>query len=119
MASKDSDSATDTADPFFRNVFRLHDMPDAIITDRDPKFTSAFCQRLMELCDVRLRMSSSHHLQTEGSSEIRNRLIENYLRFYCSLNQETWDMFLTSAEFDFHMSQLEATGYTLIALDIG
>lgn len=73
----------------------------------------------MKLCDVQVRLSSSHHPQTDGSSEIMNRMIENYLRCYCSFNHQDWDLLLPSAEFAFNKSRLEATGYTPFELDIG
>lgn len=119
IASKDSDTATDTANTFFREIFRLHGLTDSIISDRDPKFTSNFWKSLMNLCDVKLRLSTSYHPQTDGYSEIMNRMIENYLRCYCSLNQSEWDVLLPSAEFAFNSSRLDATGYTPFELDIG
>ncbi len=70
IPSKDSDTAVDVANAFFSNLFKHHGMPDSIVSDRDPKFTSKFWQRLMELCGVKLKMSSSRHPQTDGSSEI-------------------------------------------------
>lgn len=66
MASKDSDSAIDTANTFVREIFILHGIPNSITSDRDPKCTSAFWTRLMELCDVKLRLSSSHYPQSDG-----------------------------------------------------
>lgn len=119
MPSKDTDTALDTARSFFNEVFRLHGLPDSIISDRDPKFTSAFWEHLMKMCDIKLRRSSSHHPQTDGSSEIMNRLVEKYLRCYCSLNQHDWDSLLPTAEFAFNSSRLEATGYTPFELDLG
>ena len=50
------------------------------MSDRDPKFTSKFWKKLMILCGITLQMSSSHHPQTDGISEVMNRMIENYLR---------------------------------------
>ncbi len=84
IPSKDSDTAVDIANSFFSNIFRNHGMPDSIVSDRYPKFTSKFWIRLMELCGVKLKVSSSRHAQTDGSSEITNRKVENYLRCCCS-----------------------------------
>lgn len=42
VPSRGVDTATDVADSFFRNIFRLHGLPDSVVFDRDPKFTSKF-----------------------------------------------------------------------------
>jgi hypothetical protein len=44
----------------------LHGLPDEIVSDRDPKFTSKFWQELMDLCGVKLKISSSRYPQTNG-----------------------------------------------------
>lgn len=42
IPSKDTDTAADFAQLFFKEIFRLHGLPDSVISDRDPKFTSSF-----------------------------------------------------------------------------
>jgi len=46
---------------FLNNVYRLHGLPTAIISDRDRIFTSHFWRELFRLADVSLQMSSSYH----------------------------------------------------------
>ena len=36
-------SASEVAALFFKDIFRLHGLPNVIISDRDSTFTSAFC----------------------------------------------------------------------------
>ncbi len=79
---EESDTAVDVANSFFSNLFKHHGMPDGIVSDRDPEFTSKFWNRLMDLWGVKLKMSSSRHPQTDGASEVMNRMVENYLRCY-------------------------------------
>lgn len=38
-------------------------------SERNPKFTSKFWDRLVDFCGVKLTMSSSHHPQTDGASK--------------------------------------------------
>jgi hypothetical protein len=73
--SRSSDSAVDEAMQFHGNVFKLHGLPDQIVADRDPKFTSKFWQTLMDTCRIKLKMSTSRHPQTDGFSEIMNRML--------------------------------------------
>jgi hypothetical protein len=64
LPSRSSDSAVDAALSFYGNVFKLHGLPDEIVSDRDPKFTSKFWHTLMDLCGIKLKMSPSRHPQT-------------------------------------------------------
>lgn len=116
IPSKVTDSAADCSTTFFNEIFRLHGMPGSIISDRDPKFTATFWFTLMDLCNVKLRMSTSHHLQTDCSSKFMDLLVENYLQCYALLNQAEWDTLLLSADFSFNSSHLNTTGYTTFKL---
>jgi hypothetical protein len=73
----------------------------------------------MELCDVKLKMSTSPHPQTDGSSEIMNRMLENYLRCYCSYRQDDWAECLPSAEFAYNSALSEDLGISLFEVDLG
>lgn len=46
---------------FLDNVYKLHGLPKAIISDRDPIFTRHFWQALFKLTDTQLLMSSAYH----------------------------------------------------------
>ena len=119
IPSKDSDTAVDVANTFFSHLFKHHGLPDSIVSDRDPKFTSRFWKRLMELCGVKLKMSSSRHPQTDGSSEIMNRMVENYLRCYCNYHQDDWDDLLPGAEFAYNSAISEDLGMSPFEVDLG
>ena len=119
MKSKTTDTSIEVAETFFTQIFKHHGMPDSIVSDRDSKFTSEFWKRLMELCGVQLKMSTSRHPQTDGASEIMNRMVENYLRCYCSYHQDNWDELLPAAEFAYNSSVSEDLGMSPFELDIG
>jgi hypothetical protein len=67
---------------FFADIMRLHGVPQSIVSDRDPVFTSAFWQELMRLTGTKLYMSSAFHPQTDGQTEAANRVIVMYLRCF-------------------------------------
>lgn len=73
----------------------------------------------MKLCGVKLKMSSSRHPQTDGSSEIMNRMIENYLRCYCNFHQNNWDELLPGAEFAYNSAITEDLGMSPFEADLG
>ena len=46
---------------FMDNIYKLHGMPESIVTDRDRIFTSRFWREIAALTGTKLKMSSSHH----------------------------------------------------------
>ncbi|KAF0903198.1 hypothetical protein E2562_025770 [Oryza meyeriana var. granulata] len=50
-------TAESVAHAFFADIVRLHGVPQSIVSDRDPVFTSAFWQELMRLTGTKLYMS--------------------------------------------------------------
>lgn len=119
VPSKEEDTAEDVAKKFFDHIFKLHGLPDDIVSDRDPKFTSRFWTQLTALCGISLKMSTSRHPQADRATEIMNRMISNYLRCYCAHNQRDWDELLTSAEFAYNSALVESMGMTPFEADIG
>ncbi|XP_059063851.1 uncharacterized protein LOC131856292 [Cryptomeria japonica] len=83
-------SASQVAELFFREVFRLHGLPKTIVSDRDSRFMSSFWQELFRLAGTELTPSTSYHPQTDGQTEIVNKWIEGYLRSYVSGQQKDW-----------------------------
>ncbi|KAJ9531193.1 hypothetical protein QJQ45_006631 [Haematococcus lacustris] len=75
-------TASTLARIFFDHVFRLHGLPKVIVSDRDPRFTSAFWQELFKLTGTHLNMSTANHPQTDGQTERANRTLEDMLRNY-------------------------------------
>ena len=54
-------TVVDYAKLFVDNVFRLHGLPEVIISDRDPRFTSKFWTNLFDLLGTDLRFSTAFH----------------------------------------------------------
>eukprot|EP00833_Pecoramyces_ruminatium_P004598 jgi/Orpsp1_1/1178630/evm.model.c7180000066157.1 len=92
------------ANVFFREIFRLHGLPDEIISDRGTQFTSEFWQRLCTLLGIRHNLSSAHHPQTDGQTERVNGILEQYLRCYTNKKQDNWVDLLPYAEFAYNNS---------------
>jgi hypothetical protein len=73
-------SAESVAQAFFAEVVHLHGVPQSMVSDRDPVFTSLFWQELMRLMGTKLHMTTTFHPQSDGQSESANRVIIMYLR---------------------------------------
>jgi hypothetical protein len=69
VACEEEVSAKEFAELYVDHVFRLHGLSREFITDRDPRFTSAFWQEVTVLLGTRIVMSSSFHPQIDGQTE--------------------------------------------------
>ena len=94
---------------FLENIWKLHGLPNSIISDRDPVFTSKFWAELMGRLDVRLRKSTAFHPKTDGQTERVNQSLEQYLRQYCNYEQDNWNDLLPLAEYTYYNSATTAT----------
>nr|KAE8920838.1 hypothetical protein PF009_g28872 [Phytophthora fragariae] len=70
-------TADESAELSLDLVFRHHGLPESIVSDRDPRFTSAFWTRLFALLGTRLLMSTAAHPETDGQTERVNRVLED------------------------------------------
>jgi hypothetical protein len=62
-------SAAKAACLYYEKVYTRFGLPDKIISDRDPRFTSNLFQELGKLLGVKLVMSTAYHPQTDGETE--------------------------------------------------
>jgi hypothetical protein len=89
---------------YLNNVFKLHSMPQVMISDRDPIFASHFWKEIFSLTGNDLRMSCAYHPQTNGQSERVNQCLEIYLRCFTHACPSKWSLFLALAEYSYNTS---------------
>jgi hypothetical protein len=99
MVLKHPLTALTMAKIFLDHVYRLHRLPTAIISDRDPNFTSCLWQELFRLTGTQLCLSSSYHPQSDGQTERVNQCLETYLRCFVHSCPRQWPMWLWLAKF--------------------
>ena len=92
----------------FRDIFMLHGLPKAIVSDRNSCFMGRLWQENFHLVGTELTPSTSYHPQMDGQTEIVNKWLEGYLRNYVSRKQKAWLRWLHLGEYcyntTFHMS---------------
>lgn len=82
-----------------KNIYKLHGMPQVIISDRDKIFTSQFWEYLFTKSGTELHMSSAYHPQSDGQTERVNQCLELFLRCFCHSSPSKWAAWLHLAEF--------------------
>jgi transposase InsO family protein len=98
-------TAPEFAQMFIDYVIRLHGILDSIVSDRGSIFTSQFWTVLSKTLDLKKRLSTAFHPQTDGQVERMNQVIEQYLRIYCNYQQDNWSQLLSLAEFSYNNAQ--------------
>ena len=76
---KSTYKAVNIADIFLKEIFRLHGIPKAIISDRDVKFTRKFWRSLFSGLEMQLKFSTAYHPQKDGRIERVNQIGEYML----------------------------------------
>jgi hypothetical protein len=95
---------------FMANVYKLHGMPQAIISDSDRIVTSHWWQELFRLAKVSLRMSSSYHPQTDDQTERLNQTMETYLHCFVNVCPLKWSQWLSLAKYWYNTSYHSVIG---------
>lgn len=92
-------TAEKVAELFVDHIYKLHSMPLALVSDRDPVFTSKFWQSVFRSTGTQLKMSTSNHPETDGQTERVNQSIECYLRCFISAHPSKWAKWISLCEF--------------------
>ena len=108
----DTITAEESAQHFLDTVFRLHGMPETIVSDRDPRFTGGFWKHLFHLVGTKLTMSTTAHPETDGQTERVNRVLVSIFRSYAATVYKDWSKLLPMAEFAINNAVHVSHGYT-------
>ena len=87
-------------------------LPESIITDRDPRWTADFWRGVAKYLKTRMSLSSSHHPQHDGQTEIVNKQLVTMLQAYVNDNLSDWSMWLHILEFAYNNAVHSSTGTT-------
>lgn len=117
--SKTTDTAKDVARLFLDTVFRLHGLPESIVSDRDVRFKSKFWQELHRLLGTKLSMSTAFHPATNGQTERANQVLGGLLRIFVNHHQDNWDSLLPLAEFSINNPKASGTSLTPFFANLG
>ena len=104
---------------FVQRVFQYYGLPQKIISDRDPRFTSKFARELCRLLGIKQNISTAYHPRMDRQSEWTNQWLETYLQFFVNYQQDNWAMYLPLAEFAHNNWKNASTGESPFYLLMG
>ncbi|KAG0161666.1 hypothetical protein PDIDSM_5299, partial [Penicillium digitatum] len=92
-----------------RHVWKLHGLPNTVVSDRGPQFVAQFWKHLTKRLRITNLLSTAYHPETDGQTERANAVLEQYLRAYVSYLQDDWSEWLPLAEFTANSHYPEST----------
>ena len=99
VATTEGTLAEGLARLFQNNVWKLHGLPESVVSDRGPQFAAGSTKELNKMLGIETRLFTVFHPQIDGQTERMNQELEQYLRFFVEHRQKDWPEWLASAEF--------------------
>ncbi|XP_029699613.1 uncharacterized protein [Takifugu rubripes] len=103
-------SAKETAQLVIQHIFRLHGLPERVVSDRGPQFASVFWKEFWGHLGAIACLSSGFHPQTNGQMERINQDLEMALLCMATRDTATWSTFLGWLEYAHNSLISSATG---------
>ena len=75
---------------FRDNVWRLHGLPENMVSDRGPQFAAELTKKLNRILGIQTKLLTAFHPQTDRQTECMNQELEQYLRFFVDHRQKDW-----------------------------
>jgi len=102
IATMEKTSAEGLTKLFWDHVWKLHGLPESIISDRRVQFVAEMMKELNNLLEIQTKLLMAYHPQTDGQMERINQELEQYLRVFIDHRQEQWLDWLGTAEFAYN-----------------
>ena len=99
VATTEGTLAEGLARLFRDNVWKLHGLPESVVSDRGPQFAAELTKELNRMLGIKTKLLTAFHPQTDGQTERMNQELEQYLRFFIKNRQKDWPEWLAAAEF--------------------
>jgi hypothetical protein len=72
-------TAQGAAELFLRNVWKLHGLPNNIVSNRGPQFIAEFTRELYRLLSIKMSPSTAYHPQSDCQTKRLNQELEQYV----------------------------------------
>jgi len=61
---------------FRDNVWRLHELPESVVSDRGPQFVAELTKELNGMLGIKMKLSTAFHSQMDRQTEHMNQELE-------------------------------------------
>ncbi|KAL3969834.1 glutaminyl-tRNA synthetase [Sarotherodon galilaeus] len=112
-------TALETARHLTNHLFRLHGIPEDVVSDRGPQFTSRVWKEFCSALGAKVSLSSGYHPQSNGQTERTNQELETALRCVVASNQTIWSDQLPWVEYAHNSLTSSATGQSPFEASLG
>ncbi|QRV94990.1 Retrovirus-related Pol polyprotein from transposon [Ceratobasidium sp. AG-Ba] len=102
----------ETAELFRDHIWSHYGLPRQIISDRDSRWTGAFWDHLTSILGIKRALTTAHHPQADGQTEVMNQTLEIMLRSYVDDTKSNWKELLPALAFSYNTSVHSATKQT-------
>jgi len=102
IATMEKTSAEGLTKLFWDHIWKLHRLPESIISDRGVQFAVEMMKELNNLLGIQTKLSTAYHPQIDGQMEKINHKLEQYLRVFIDHRQEQWLDWLGTVEFAYN-----------------
>ena len=72
VATTEGTSAEGLVRLFRDNVWKLHELPESVVSDRGPQFVAELTKELNKMLGIRTKLSTAFHPQTDRQTERMN-----------------------------------------------
>ena len=117
VATTEETSAEGLPRLFRNNVWKLHRLPECVISDRGPQFAVKLTKKLNRMLEIKTKLSTSFHLQTDRKTKCINQELEQYIQFFVDYKQKNWPKWLAMAKFAVNNKMHSATKVSLFIVN--
>src|SRR5882724_6309873 len=92
-------TASGVARLFRDHIWKLHGLPEEVISDQGTQFVSSFMCNLSQLLGIKVATSTAYHPQNDDQTKRVNQEVEQILWLFMNQCQDDWYEWLSIAEF--------------------
>ena len=101
------------------HIIGNHGLPTAIVSDRGTQIVEGMWSEICRILQIKQRLSTAFHPETDGSTERANQRVWAYLRHFVDYAQSNWAKLLPMAKLAINNQDAASTGVSPFFLDHG